>query len=189
MKFILASASPRRKEILSEFGYNFDVVNSKFSEKGNYDSPVDTVVENAKGKALCVFNALSEKIKRRSAVIGADTVVCFNGKILGKPQSSEEAKAVLSGLSGKEHFVYTGYAIITEERSFIGYDKSKVVFNLLSDDLIEEYVATGSPLDKAGSYGIQDGFDLVNRVEGSIYNVIGFPIEKVKPFLDELKSK
>ena len=116
--------------------------------------------------------------------VGADTVVYFNGKILGKPKDDTDAENMLKMLSGKEHTVITGYAVISDKAQIFGYDKSTVLFNELSEQLIKEYVATGKPLDKAGSYGVQDGFGLVRAVSGSVYNVIGLPIEKIKPILD-----
>ena len=188
MKFILASKSPRRSEILKKFGYDFLVMTSDFIEMGNNCSPIDTVVEFAKGKALSVFDKLTSYEKQSFPVIGADTVVYFNGKILGKPKDKEDAKKTLLDLSGRTHSVYTGYAVITEGFLKFGYDKTEVIFNHLSKELIEEYVATGSPMDKAGSYGIQDGFDLVKEIKGSLYNVIGFPIEKISPILEEIKK-
>lgn len=182
---ILASNSPRRKEILTEFGYKFSVIKSNFEETDLSSSPVETVVAFAKGKANNVFLRLKEQGRAdKITVIGADTVVYFNGKILGKPKDAADAEKTLKILSGKEHTVITGYAVINEKTQTFGFDKSTVLFNDLSEGLIKEYVATGKPLDKAGSYGVQDGFRLVKSVSGSIYNVIGFPIEKIKPILD-----
>lgn len=186
MKIILASNSPRRKEILKEFGYKFSVVKSEYEERANSFSGVETVLTFAKGKAQDVFSRIDTE---DSLVIGADTVVCFNGKILGKPQNKAEAKATLKALSGKTHTVYTGFAVISDKSKAFGYDSSEVTFNTLSEELIENYVATGKPFDKAGSYGIQDGFPLVKSVKGSVYNVIGLPIEKLKPVIDVIISK
>ena len=181
---ILASNSPRRKEILTEFGYKFSVVKSNFEETDLSESPVDTVIAFAKGKATEVFLRLKAKGEKNLTVIGADTVVCLNGKILGKPKDAADAINTLKMLSGKEHTVITGYAVISDNAQVLGFDKSTVLFNDLSERLIKEYVATGKPLDKAGSYGVQDGFGLVKKVSGSVYNVIGLPIEKIKPLLD-----
>ena len=189
MKFILASRSPRRKEILKKFGYDFISVESDFSEKGNYDSPISTVTAFARGKAEKVFNSLSSEEKKVFAVIGADTVVFLGDKILGKPATPKDAENMLNELSGKTHFVYTVYAVIYDGACVCGYDKTEVLFNVLSEKTVKDYVATGSPMDKAGSYGIQDGFDLVKNITGSTYNVIGFPIEKIKPVLDRLSAK
>ena len=182
---ILASNSPRRREILSEFGYCFSVVKSDFVEYDAFFDPIKTVLQFSKGKAESVFNkGLGDKI-----VLGADTVVYFDGKILGKPKNHLEAEKTLKMLSGKMHKVFTGYAVLSDKIKVYGVDCSEVKFNLLSDDLINDYVKSGKPLDKAGSYGIQDGFPLVESVKGSIYNVIGLPIEKLKLVLDELLNK
>ena len=135
------------------------------------------------GKAQSVFNALSEEEKKSAVVLGADTVVVLKGEILGKPKNPESAAAMLKKLSGKTHLVLTGYAVITAKGVKKGIVKSKVKFNDLSEKLITDYVATGSPLDKAGAYGIQDGFPLVKRYKGSLNNVIGLPIERLKPIL------
>lgn len=184
---ILASNSPRRKEILTKFGYEFKVIKSEFIEKNGNSDPIATATAFAKGKASEVFSRLKcGKYNDRITVIGADTVVYFNGQILGKPKDSADAFKTLKMLSGKEHTVVSGYAILSDKKQVFGYDKSTVLFNHLSDKLINAYVATGKPLDKAGSYGVQDGFDIVNKVTGSVYNVIGFPIEKIKPILDAI---
>ncbi|MBP5466910.1 MAG: septum formation protein Maf [Clostridia bacterium] len=182
---ILASNSPRRKEILTEFGYKFEVVKSEFGETACDTDSVATAVSFAKGKATDVFLRL--KAQGRSGnpiVIGADTVVCFDGRIIGKPKNAADAENTLKILSGKEHTVITGYAVLGDKIRVFGFDKSTVIFNELPEKLIKEYVATGKPLDKAGSYGVQDGFGLVKAVSGSVYNVIGFPIERIKPILD-----
>ena len=184
---ILASTSPRRKDILTEFGYSFSVVKSDFEEKGASKDPIETALQFAKGKAQDVFDRLKDK--RGAVVIGADTVVYSENKILGKPVDKKDAYKTLKSLSDKTHKVITAYAVISEKTKIFGYDVSEVTFRRLSDNLIEEYVASGKPLDKAGSYGVQDGFDIVACVNGSLYNVIGFPIEKIKPVLDGVLEK
>lgn len=182
---ILASNSPRRKDILKEYGYDFSVIKSRYEESGGTSDPITTALKFAKGKAKDVFNALKKENRTRgAAVIGADTVVYYDGAILGKPKDAHAAEKTLKTLSGKEHEVITAFAVLSEKSEVYGYDVSKVKFNELSDSLIKDYVATGKPLDKAGSYGVQDGFDIVAAVEGSVYNVIGLPIEKLKPILD-----
>ena len=181
MKLILASNSPRRKDILTEFGYAFNVKISDFKENNVQGDPVLVAMRFAKGKAESVFSAekrLGDGTNK--VIIGADTVVYFDGKILGKPKNESDAHRMLKLLSGKTHSVVTGFAVISEKIRVFGYDMSEVVFNKLSEKTISDYVATGKPLDKAGSYGVQDGFDLVRTVNGSVYNVIGLPIEKIK---------
>ena len=185
MRLILASISPRRKEILRRFGFEFDVIKSGYDEKDFAESVEGLVKTFAIKKAEYVFDRLSEEKKTQSVVLGADTVVALDGVILGKPKNNEEAFDMLKRLSGKEHGVFTGYAVVTSKKTITGVAKTKVFFNRLSEKTIREYVATGSPLDKAGGYGIQDGFSLVKAYEGSLYNVIGLPIEELEPILKQ----
>ena len=189
MKLILASNSPRRKEILQKFGYDFTVLSSDFNETDVKPDPVAASLYFAKNKALSVFYGLSETMRGEAAVIGADTVVFYDGKILGKPKDADDAFKTLKLLSGNTHEVITAFSVVGEKFQVYGYDKSLVEFNALSDGLIAEYVATNKPLDKAGSYGVQDGYGLVRAVVGSTYNVIGFPIEKIKTVLDAVGCK
>lgn len=182
MRFILASNSPRRKEILEKFGYEFTVVKSAFAENSEKDDAVKTAMNFATGKAWEVFQRFYGA--NDAVVLGADTVVSFGGKILGKPSDEKDAEETLLTLSGNRHTVVTGYAVLSRRVKVFGYDISEVYFNKLSRELIKDYVNTGKPLDKAGSYGVQDGFNLVKNVVGSVYNVIGLPIEKIAPVLD-----
>ena len=182
MKLILASASPRRRELLGEIAA-FTVEPSHFEEHAAGLSAKDTVAYFAEGKAKEVFSRFPE-----CAVLGADTVVAFEGKILGKPKNGEDAKNTLRLLSGNTHSVYTGVCLIGK-----GYCKTltvetRVTFNALGEELIEEYVKSGLPLDKAGSYGIQDGYPLVKKYEGSYTNVVGLPQEEVRALIEEIKS-
>lgn len=185
MKLILASNSPRRKEILTDFGYKFNVEAGSFEENNADKNPIVTAVRFAKGKALRVFSQIkNENSSEDALVIGADTVVYFENKIIGKPIDFSDAFNMLKALSGKKHKVITGFALLSRKVQVFGYDCSEVMFNELSDNSIEKYISMYKPFDKAGSYGIQDGFDLVRAVSGSKYNVIGLPIEKIKPVLD-----
>ena len=186
MKLVLASNSPRRKEILSKFGFDFTVIKSGYEENETIADVRRLVKTFAIKKAEYVFNSLSENEKSETVVLGADTVVVLNGRVLGKPKDSADAKNMLKALSGKEHSVFTGYAVVSAKKTVSGVAETKVIFNDLSDDLIEEYVATGSPLDKAGAYGIQDGVPLVKEYVGSLYNVIGLPIEEIVPILKKI---
>lgn len=120
-------------------------------------------------------------------VIGCDTIVVFGGKILGKPKDSAEAIKTLKALSGKTHFVITGVCVRNRFKKLIDYDKTEVKFNLLSDDFIKYYVESGSPMDKAGSYGIQDE-GIVKEYFGSYTNVVGLPVTLVKKLLDGVKT-
>lgn len=186
MELILASNSPRRRELLKEYGYDFRVISSDFNESENFRSPVKTVKSFAYGKAKAVFDKLNDK---NVVVLGADTIVVFKGEILGKPKSQEHAKDMLSSLSGKTHTVITGFSLISKEKTVVKYVKSRVKFNVLSKQMIDEYVLTGKPMDKAGSYGIQDGFGLVKNYKGSLNNIIGLPIEKMTKIIDKMLKK
>lgn len=183
MKLILASGSPRRKHILEQAGFKFDIVVSDCDESvGGGLSPSEMTSELALRKAKSVF------ARTGGLVLGADTVVALDGEILTKPKDAAEAREMLAGLSGRRHTVYSGYAIVSDASEIVSYDSTDVYFNALSDELIDEYVRLGLGMDKAGGYGIQDGFDLAERIEGSYYNVMGLPIEKIKPILlKELK--
>ncbi len=183
MKLILASKSPRRKEILQKNGYSFEVLDSSFIESDIALSPVQTAINNALGKATATFDNLVDKTD--CVVLGADTVVYFNDTILGKPSSKEDALKMLKTLSNATHVVVTGYAIVSYKESVVGHSKSQVTFNDLSPDLISKYVESGLPLDKAGAYGIQDPYPLVKSYKGSLNNIIGLPIEEIIPLLDK----
>ena len=182
MRLILASNSPRRRDILRKHGIDFDVSVGDFSESDEKD-PVSTAVDNAAGKAKTVFDGLSDADKKATKVLGADTVVFYDGKIIGKPKDAADAVKTLKMLSGKTHKVVTVFAVVTKDGVKSGYDVSEITFNELSDELIDEYVKTGLPLDKAGSYGYQDGFPIVKTCVGDEENVIGLPFLKLKAFL------
>ena len=178
-KLVLASASPRRKDLLKEFGFDFKVTVSDYEESIDKTlSPKELVVSFARGKAKSVFD--TSENKNSVVVLGADTIVVLDGKILGKPKGEQDAIKTLKSLSNKTHLVITGYSIMSSRGETNGFIESKVTFNELTEELILEYVKTGKPLDKAGSYGVQDGYDLVKKVDGSINNVIGLPIEEIK---------
>ncbi len=177
MNVILASNSPRRKELLTRANIEFKVIPSKVKEQCSETDVYKYAEILASQKATDVFNL------HGGIVLGADTVVCYNGKIFGKPKNQEEAINTLRFLSSKTHEVITGFAIISTNFKYISHEVTKVTFNDLSENLILEYVKTGSPLDKAGSYGIQDGFDLVKKIDGSYTNVIGLPVERILEIL------
>ena len=183
MKLILASNSPRRKQILLENGFEFSVLVADYLEKDIERHPVDTAKDNALGKALAVYDSLKDK---NAVVLGADTVVYLDQKLLGKPNSPNQAKQMLKSLSGKTHVVVTGYAIITKNERIVGASESKVTFNELTDKIIDDYVLTGSPLDKAGAYGIQDNNGIVKSFTGELNNIIGLPINDIAPILKRL---
>lgn len=175
---ILASASPRRQHLLRQIGLAFEVRESNIDEPINpRETPEQNVVRIAMDKALAVVRPADD-----AYVVGADTVVVLDDAILGKPKDGGDAVSMLARLSGREHVVYTGFAIITAPsgRMTTGVEKTTVRFRKLGTKEIEEYVATGSPLDKAGAYGIQDDYGavFVERIEGCFYNVVGFPLTK-----------
>lgn len=174
-KLILASSSPRRREILSLAGYSFDVVSSSAEEiSPGVLPPEETVVKNALAKAADIA---SRPENRGKTVIGADTLVFSAGKTLGKPHDEAEAAEMLSALSGKTHTVFTGYAVITGGESESGYSRTDVKFRELTRAEIERYIRTGEPMDKAGAYGIQGyGCVLVESLCGDYFNVMGLPV-------------
>lgn len=176
-KLVLASKSPRRKEILSRENFVFTVEESLFEESSKNLSPIDVAVFNAKGKASEVYNRLNDK---NIVVLGADTVVFINGELLGKPKNESDAFNMLKKLSNCVHEVVTGYAVASENGVETGFVKTQVFFNSLTDEKILEYIKTDSPMDKAGAYGIQDNFGLVKKIHGSYDNVVGLPIEEIK---------
>lgn len=176
---ILASGSPRRRELLQKITSNFRVVVSDIDEKAIRGSNRDLPVKISQMKAYAVFQNFPN-----DTILASDTVVLIDNQIIGKPVDEQDAKAILKKLSGREHLVITGYTIICKDYELSRRVVSKVFFNELSDDLIERYVRTGSPMDKAGAYGIQDkDFALVNHIEGSFDNIMGFPTEDISKHL------
>lgn len=172
-KIILASGSPRRKELLALAGIEFTVKAADTDETVPADIPPDEAVKLlSKRKA----HAAAELVKD-AVIIGADTVVSVDGRILGKPQSAEEAYNMLSSLSGRSHNVFTGVCITDGEKEICFCEKTEVAFFELTDEEIQSYIATGDCFDKAGGYGIQSkGCTLVKRICGDYFNVVGLPI-------------
>lgn len=183
MKLILASASPRRRELLQQAGLAFEVIPSTVEENVPEDiSQEERVKALARLKAEDVFAAHPD-----ATVIGSDTLVFFNGKALGKPGSEEEAKAMLRMLSGRVHTVSTGVCICSAERTICFAETTEVEFFELSEEEIAAYVASFEPMDKAGSYGIQGlGAVLVRRIVGDYNNVVGLPLARTVRALRDL---
>ncbi|AST56386.1 Maf family protein [Thermoanaerobacterium thermosaccharolyticum] len=185
MKIVLASNSPRRREILSNIGLDFDVIPSNIAEETKEEEPENIVMDLSRKKALCV----AEKLDDDSIVIGADTVVVIDGEILGKPKDKGEAFSMLRKLSGRWHKVYTGVSVVSlRNRKLINdYESTDVYIKNLSDDMILNYIEKGECLDKAGSYAIQGyGSLIVERINGDYFNVVGLPISKLYDiFLNE----
>ena len=170
---ILASKSPRRKELLKQIGIPFVVVVSDAEEvSGNSWTPAALVVENAKRKA----RAVAEKYPD-SPVLGADTVVSSEGKIFGKPKDKDEARKMLTALSGKMHEVTTGLALINRNEIRTTSVTTKVFFDTMTKADIDAYIATEEPMDKAGAYAIQGkAARFIEKIEGSYSNVVGLPL-------------
>ena len=172
---ILASESPRRKELIKKITKDFTVIPANIDESVLHIPACDLPGELSKLKAYDVFAKYPN-----DKVLACDTVVIIDGQILGKPHTADKAREMLHKLSGRKHVVISGYTIISKEKEVTRTVRTYVYFNKLSDELIEKYIATGSPMDKAGAYGIQDReFDLVNHIEGSFDNVIGLPTEDI----------
>jgi septum formation protein len=185
---ILASASPRREELLRLMGIDFRVARSNFDESTVLPWPPDEhVMTSAAGKAGGIAASL-----RDGLVIGADTVVVVDDQILGKPADPADAARMLRLLSGRSHYVYTGLCVVERvdcqtARTLLSHERTEVLFGPLPNDIIDAYVATGEPLDKAGAYGIQErGSVLVEGIVGDYFNVVGLPIYRLTRMLLEL---
>ncbi|MEN3037563.1 MAG: nucleoside triphosphate pyrophosphatase [Candidatus Kryptonium sp.] len=175
---VLASASPRRQILLKQIGLNFIVHPSGVDENSIHSLPPETyVLTLSRKKAIEVAKNYSDAL-----IISADTIVVLEGEIINKPKDSEDAKNMLRKLSGKTHKVYTGFTILDTKTNKIysDFEVTDVKFREIEEEEIEEYVATGSPLDKAGAYGIQDDYGavFVEKINGCFYNVVGFPLTK-----------
>ena len=174
MRVVLASASPRRRELLGRLVTRFDVMPSEIEEQLGPGSLGDAIVRLAEAKA----RAIATKAPA-SVILGADTMVVIDDEALGKPSSPEDAVAMLRRLRGRGHDVVTGVAVVdvARDRAFSATEVSRVVMADYGDALIEQYVRSGAPLDKAGAYAIQDlGGRLVDAVVGSYTNVVGLPL-------------
>ena len=177
-KIILASNSPRRRELLESIGLKFDILPDNTPEEtDDFLSPEETVMQLAKFKGDNVCKKLTDN--EPHIIISADTVVAIDDKILGKPKTKEEAEEMLKLLSSRQHFVYTGVYIRenNSEKSVIFYEKTVVHFKNLDIKEICDYINTGEPMDKAGAYGIQSlGALFVEKIDGDYFNVVGLPI-------------
>lgn len=177
-QLILGSASPRRHELLKHTYLNFKVVTSDIDEISHFQNPVEIVKDLALQKAKHVYNKLSEDAD--FFVIGADTIVVVDNKILGKPKSKDDAKKMLMNLSNRTHQVFTGVSFVWQGNEFTFHDSTSVTFEKITKDLLDLYIATGESMDKAGSYGIQGAaLGFIKEVKGSYSNVVGLPVDKV----------
>lgn len=189
MKIILASKSPRRKELIKYLGMPFEIITAEADEAVEDISPAEAVLEISKRKARAVKAARG--VFEDEVIVGADTVVSLDGVILGKPADREEAKKTLTFLSGKSHEVFTGVTLIYEkngtvtEKSF--FEKTSVTFLPLTEGEIERYLDVNEYADKAGSYAIQGVFSAhVKGIEGDYNNVVGLPVSRIYRELKEI---
>jgi septum formation protein len=181
---ILASKSPRRQELLQLMGIDFKVVLKEVDETYPEGlSPTEIAVHIAEKKAKAFDEVIHDEI-----VITADTIVCLDGKILGKPENEEHAFEILSDLSGKRHEVITAVCLLKNHHLTSFYEISEVFFKTLSDEQIRHYISTYSPMDKAGAYGIQEwiGLVAVEKINGSYSNIVGLPTQRLYAELQKL---
>lgn len=185
-KLILASASPRRQQLMKDAGFTFEVRLKNVEEKYPQELHLENVPEYlSKVKA----SAFREELKADEVLITADTVVCIHDRILGKPADRKEAISMLRELSGNRHLVVTGVSVTTRTEQLSFSSRTDVFFKHLSNEEIIFYVDTYKPFDKAGAYGIQEwiGYIGIERIEGSFYNVMGLPIQKLYETLRKLQ--
>ncbi len=179
LKIYLASKSPRRRKLLKQLGINF----SSFSVNSVEDIiDGEHPIECVKRIALEKMDIAKQKVDN-SIIITADTIVVLGKKVIGKPSNKDNARKILTLLSGKVHTVYTGFCVLNQKTKMfiVDYEKTEVEFRKLNKEEIADYVEGGSPMDKAGAYGIQDDFGavFVNRINGCYYNVVGLPLTKL----------
>lgn len=186
MKVLLASQSPRRKELLKSLGFDFDVVKIDCEEI----LPPQIQSKDAAGYLSQLKAKSFRNVEKDEILLTADTVVCFGNEILGKPKDRDEAFEMIKKLSGKKHFVYTGITVKTSEKSITETDVAEVEFDEISDSEIAYYLDVFKPFDKAGSYGIQEwiGMAKVKKIEGSFYTIMGLPTHLVYKIITELKN-
>lgn len=193
MKIILASASPRRLEILRQIGLEFVIIPGNIEEKSAFTEPGAYVEEVSKEKALSAASGISED----AFIIGADTIVCLDGRLMGKPEDRDDAFNMIRALSGRTHQVYTGVTLVKkvtsrEEAGIVRtfHEKTDVSVSLMDDDQIESYLDKGEYADKAGAYGIQGAFAaFVESINGDYYNVVGLPAARLVKELKVLGLK
>lgn len=175
-KLILASASPRRQELMKDIGCPFECIPSNAKENLKQSLSIDLAIEQiAYDKAKDVFMQHPQDV-----VVGCDTMVVLNGMALGKPKDEEDAKRMLQNLSGKTHQVITGVAILSENEKLLFHEVTNVTFYDLNENIINTYIKTGESMDKAGSYGIQGyGKILVKGIQGDYFNVVGLPVARL----------
>lgn len=183
-EIVLASQSPRRNELLRHAFFSFITVPSDADETLPQGiSPGECTIVIAQRKV----DDVKSRVAPGSLIIGADTIVSCAGKTLGKPRSEEEAREMLTLLSGRTHTVYTGLVLCQDDRTVSGYEATDVTFRKLTPEMISSYISTGEPMDKAGAYGIQEkGAFLVEKINGDYFNVMGLPLCRLGKMLEQL---
>ena len=186
LKIYLASKSPRRRKLLKQLGIKFKSFSVNLDEEIlDGEHPIQTVKRLAMHKS----DEAESKIKS-GIVITADTIVVLKKEIIGKPKDKKDAFEILSKLSGKTHTVFTGFVVknLNTQKKIIGFEQTDVTFRKLTPKEIRDYIKTGSPMDKAGAYGIQDDFGavFVKRIDGCYYNVVGLPLAKIYKSLSDI---
>ena len=184
MKVILASKSPRRKEILENLGFEFEIITADTDESSDVPDPESLVQLLAVRKGSAVNQLRPED---DTLIISCDTVVCLNGAVLGKPHSEDEAKEMLRSLSNRRHTVLSGLALFYNGKTISGVDKTEVYFGKMPESFIESYVASGDPMDKAGAYAVQGKTSLyIDKIDGCYFNVVGLPVRLLAKLLTSL---
>jgi len=173
-RIILASTSPRRKEIFSKLKIPFELEESNYKEDMTLDMPLTELVE------FLSFNKAKAITDKDAVVIAADTIVVYNNKLLGKPKTEKEAKEMLMMLSGKENQIITGVTIMENNNSFSFHEIVKVYMEEMTTEEIDKYIATGEPMDKAGAYALQEiGSIFIKKIDGDFYTAMGLPLKRL----------
>ena len=177
-RIVLASASPRRKEILGSMGADFTVITADTDERSDVTDPAELTVLLARKKGRAVYELLRDRGEDGGAIIiSADTVVACDGKVLGKPHDREDAMAMLSMLSGRTHVVATGVAVTVDGETYTDCSVTEVEVDRIPQEQIEKYIDSGDPFDKAGGYGIQGSFSRwIKGIRGCYFGVVGLPV-------------
>ena len=192
MRVILASKSPRRREILQTLGVRFEVVSADADETSSITAPVNLVCELAlrKGRATRDLLRARGEWNDDTVVIAADTVVAVDGKILGKPHSDAEAAEMLRLLAGRDHFVVSGAALFAGDKYAVTFDKTAVSFAPMTENEIDRYVQSGEPRDKAGAYAVQGLASLwIRGLTGDYFNVVGLPVFRLNALCKDLLGR
>lgn len=191
MRYILASGSPRRRELLSKILENYEVIPAEGDESTESSAPSLVVEELSFKKASEIFHNIFTESDESPVVIGADTVVSYNQRVLGKPTDRDDARKMISFLQGNTHSVFTGVTVFYmkdgKEEHFTFHEETLVDVAAMTDEEIASYVATGEPDDKAGAYGVQGKFAIyISGIKGDYYNVVGLPVARL---YREMKNK